>query len=205
MQPVRLWDQVGADARVVVLILFGGAAAAVPEGAFRGPLWCQDSFDDLSIQRALIHRFGERHDVRFLAVAVPPVFAPAHYGFPEGAFSLTSGPVPPSDREPLRQFIDGTLRQQRASLLPYPQIFFDPYLALLRRPQGGQDAPWQGSLKWPRDPRKYGVPTIWVLSGSGRVLCEPFWGNEYAATPPQIRYGFSDLEAAVERGLEASP
>ncbi len=202
--PLRLLEQVRDDARVIVLILFGGGAADPPDGAFRGPLWCEDSFDDLAVQRALIHEF-EGPEVQFLAVAVPPVFAPVRYGFPDGVFAPSSGVTAGVRDAAVRQFIESTLRQQRSSLLPYPELFFDPNLELLRRPDAGEHPQWTGKFKWDRDSRKYGVPTIWILDRTGRVVCEPFWGNEYGVSPPRIRYGYSDLRDAVRDALERAP
>ena len=200
LRRVRLWDQVQPDARVVVLVLFGGAAATPPPGSFRGPLWCEDSFDDLAVQRALVRRF-EGKAVQFLAVAVPPVYSPSRYGYAAHAFAGKGG-GPDEERSPdIRRFVQATLELRASSLLPYRQIFFDPYLDLLRPPTGQGDTVESAPLKWHEDPRKYGVPTIWILDASGKVLREPFWGNEYDASPPQVRYGFENLAAALKKSL----
>jgi len=34
------------------------------------------------------------------------------------------------------------------------------------------------------------------------VACEPYWGNDYDSDPPQVNYGFRELESAVEKLLD---
>ena len=72
MGKVRLLDLIDSEARVAVLVLFGGGIKELPPGRKkRGPLWCEDSFDDLPIQRALLGAFKDR-PVQFIPIAIPP-------------------------------------------------------------------------------------------------------------------------------------
>jgi hypothetical protein len=207
MERVRLLDQVKPETRVVVLVLFGGGFKTQPEAPFRGTLWCQDSFDDLSIQRALVAEFAEL-PVEFVAVAVPPVFSAEKYGFREDVF-LAQGEETSEFADALRVFVEATEKEIRSSLLPFDRVYYDPQARLTQTGKSadlgtgyGEVYPWQGKLKWHLDPRKYGAPTIWLLNSAGEVLGEPFWGNDYDSDPPEINYGFMELKEAVTAALE---
>jgi len=207
MKEVRLLSQVKAENRLVVLVMFGGGFEAPPEEPIRGPLWCQDSFDDLSVQRALVAEFAEL-PVQFIAIAVPPVFSPERYGFGEDVF-LAQGAETSQFAEAFRSFVKATEKEIETSLLPFDTVYYDPKARLTQNkdsadlgPDYGEIYPWQGKLKWYLDPRKYGAPTIWLLSSAGEVLSEPFWGNDYDSDPPEINYGFHELREAVAAALE---
>ncbi len=207
LRKVRLLDQVKPETRVVVLVLFGGGFRTRPEEPFRGPLWCEDSFDDLSVQRALVAEFAEL-PVEFLAVAAPPVFAAEKYGFQEDVF-LAQGAETSEFAEAVRGFVKATEKEIETSLLPFDTVYYDPKARLTQNRDSadlgseyGEIYPWQGKLKWHLDPRKYGAPTIWLLSATGEVLREPFWGNDYDSDPPEINYGFPELREAVSAELE---
>lgn len=207
MKEVRLLGQLKPETRLVVLVIFGGGFKAIPEEPIRGPLWCQDSFDDLSVQRALVAEFAEL-PVQFIGVAVPPVFSPERYGFEEDVF-LAQGTETSQFSEAFRSFVEATEKEVKTSLLPFDTVYYDPKARLTQNrdsadlgPQYGESYPWQGKLKWHLDPRKYGAPTIWLLSSTGEVLSEPFWGNDYDSDPPEINYGFYELKEAVTGALE---
>ncbi len=207
MQTVRLADLLDSRTQVAVLVIFGGGASR-PAGAepLRGGIWCEDSYDDLSIQRALVHQFTDR-PVQFIPVAVPPVYH-HQFGYPKGVF-LEHSDNHPAYLKAARSFIEATEELRRADMIPYQTIYYDPKFRLAQNrkerdlgPEFGQIFDWQGKLKWQLDPRKYGTPTIWLLDGQGRILSEPFFGNEYDGDPPQINYGFHDLRKRIEQFLE---
>jgi hypothetical protein len=207
MEKVRLLDQVKPETRVVVLVLFGGGFKTRPEAPFRGTLWCEDSFDDLSVQRALVAEFAE-FPVEFFAVAVPPVFSAEKYGFQEDVF-LAQGVETSEFAEAFKAFVEATEKQIQSSLLPFGRVYYDPKARLTQTRESadlgtgyGEVYPWQGKLKWHLDPRMYGAPTIWLLSSTGEILREPFWGNDYDSDPPEINYGFLELREAVTAALE---
>lgn len=212
LQRRNLVDLLKADtAEVVVLVLFGGGAVKTPtDKPFRGPLWCQDSFDDLAVQRALVGRFAGE-PVRFLAVAVSPVLNPEQYGYPEGVF-LAESEESEAFRIAAGDLIEATRRHQQSGLIPFSELYYDPAFRLLYDPDlmagmaAGRPAfAWEGRLKACSDARRYGVPTIWLLARDGTLLAEPFPGNDYGSQPPEIHYGFKELEAAVERALGRQP
>jgi hypothetical protein len=196
LQPHSLVGLIKPETKVLVLVGFGGFAAKVPEGRFRGPLWCQDSFDDLALQRALVAAF--RHEpVQFIGVAVPPVYKPAAFGYPEKAF------LEPADDSPelianAKRFIEGTQEQVARGLIPFAQVYYDPKYRLAEK---GESPTWQGKLRWHLDPRKYGLPIIWLIGPKGEILQEPFFSNDYDSDPPQIMYQFQDVKAAIEKYL----
>lgn len=192
--------------KAVVLCLLGGAADGPPDSSRRGNLWCEDSFDDLAVQRALVSWF-EGRDVRFIAVAIPDVLTPGPLGR-ENLFLAASDNKAFSEK--FIRFIADTEKERVSSLLPFAEVYYDPRGRLIlgssalgdSAPGYGEIFEWQGKFKWHLDPRTYGLPSIWILKGDGTVACEPFWGNDYDASPPQISYGFEELKAAVEKLLE---
>ncbi|RPI28176.1 MAG: hypothetical protein EHM61_05975 [Acidobacteria bacterium] len=206
LQPQSLVSLIKPETKVLVLVGFGGIAARVPEGKFRGPLWCEDSFDDLAVQRALVAAF--RHSpVQFIGVAVPPVYNPSAFGYSKNSF-LGYSDTSPEFLADARQFVTGTEEQVARKLIPFDQVFYDLKYRLGDKPSGpdatagyGEIQPWQSKLKWHLDPRKYGLPIIWLIGPKGEVLQEPFFSNDYDSDPPQIMYQFQDLKAAIEKYL----
>ena len=207
MTAFRLADLIQPETRIVVIILFGGGAQESPQGRpMRGGIWCEDSFDDLGVQRALVRHFADL-PVQFLPVAVPPVYSRG-YGFEPDSFLGR----PDEDETYLaqaRRFIEATERLLKSEILPFGKVFYDPKMRLAQNrrerslgPEFGKRYLWQGKLKWHLDARKYGTPTIWILDGQGKVLREPFIGNEYDSEPPHVSYGFHDLKREIARLLE---
>ncbi len=204
----RLGDLIQPDARVLVLIIFGGGLKSFPdEEKFRGPLWCEDSFDDLAVQRALVSRFHEE-PVQFFAVAVPPVYKPETFGWERDPF--LSLPDDSEDyRQAVEQFIQATEKEKARGLLPFDTVYYDPRFRLAQNKkerelgeQFGTIYDWQGKLKWHNDPRRYGTPTIWILGRDGEVLVEPLYGNDYDSDPPEIHYGYAEASALIEHAIQ---
>ena len=98
---------------------------------------------------------------------------------------------------------------KKSTVIPFETIYYDPKARLLQdmedkelSPEYGEIREWQGMFKWYEDPRRYGAPTIWLLDSSGKILTEPFWGNDYGSSPPQINYGFAELKEAIVKLLD---
>ncbi len=205
LHPLRLTDLLSPEARVVVVIIFGGAAKRLdPTEPYRGGLWCQDSYQDLRLQKALIRSFRDR-PVQFLAIAVPPVFGSATHGYRDGGFLSDSES---SDYlAEANAFIRATRQALRRGVLPFAKLYFDPRFELGRKPHltstaSHPVATWKGKLKWHLDGRKYGLPTLWLLNSAGQILREPFYGNDYGETPPKLEYDFDQIKASVEAYLD---
>lgn len=204
---IRLAEFFDAGFDAVVLVLLGGAADELPRESRRGQLWCEDSFDDLAVQRALVSFFAD-WPVRFIAVAIPDVLTPENGG--RENVLLGGGDNDREFSEKLSRFIGNTEKERLSTVLPFEDVFYDPRGRLVFSldslgevsPGYGEVHDWQGKFKWHLDPRTYGLPTIWVLTGDGKVACEPFWGNDYDSSPPQVNYGFRELKEAVENLLE---
>lgn len=199
LQPHSLVSLIKPGTKLVVLVGFGGFAAQTPQKRFRGPLWCEDSFDDLAVQRALVSAF-RRSPVQFIGIAVPPVYNPVRYGYPENVFLG----IPEDSAEFIasaKRFIEGTQEHINSGLIPLDQVYYDPRYRLAEKPTPGGPT-WQGKLRWHLDPRKYGLPIIWLIGPKGEILQEPFFSNEYASDPPHIMYQFQDVKAAIEKYLE---
>ncbi|MFB3905380.1 MAG: hypothetical protein ACE15E_18180 [Acidobacteriota bacterium] len=197
LQPHSLVGLIKPETKVLVLVEFGGFAARIPERKFRGPLWCEDSFDDLAVQRALVAAF-QHAPVQFIGIAVPPVYNPPAYGYSENVF-LGLPETSPEYAANVRRFIDGTKELVKKGLIPFEQVYYDPKYRLAEK---GEAATWQGKMRWHLDPRKYGLPIIWLIGPQGEILQEPFFSNDYTSDPPQIMYQFQDLKAAIEKYLD---
>ena len=199
MKPVGLVE-LTEGVEVTVLILFGGAVKEVPSGPFRGRLWCEDSFDDLGVQRALVEHFRDE-SVRFVPVAIPPVYGPVRYGYEQDVF-LGEREDSPGYRDAVTAFIRASELEREKTELPFDTLYYDPRAQLIRRSEEiGSMGSWEGKFKWRLDPRTYGTPTIWLLGPGGEVLADPFIGNDYDSSPPEINYGFTELKKAVEQFL----
>ena len=206
METRKLSEIVTSDSKVVVLTLLGGGAPSAPvEHPLRGGLWCLDTFDDLPLQRALVRHFRDQ-PVQFVAVAVPPVYDNT-YGFEEDVF-VRLGEQDPLLRSQAQMFIELTEQTRDSGVMPFKEIYYDPKFRLARRkrlqpdPDAGSFFPWQGRLRWYRDSRKYGTPTLWILDRDLTVLREPFVENNYNFDPPQIAYDFRDVRDAIAALLE---
>jgi len=125
------------------------------------------------------------------------VYNPAAYGYTKDAF-LGFAENSAEFTENTKRFIEGTQEQVRRRLIPFDQIYYDPKYRLAEK---GQAPTWQGKLRWHLDPRKYGLPIIWLIGPKGEILQEPFFSNDYDSDPPQIMYEFQDVKAAIEKYL----
>lgn len=207
MQKRPLLELIRPGIKLAIVILFGGGMKERPAHATkRGPLWCEDSFDDLGIQRALVQAF-EGQPVQFIGIAIPPVYHSGFYGWPGNPF-LGSADQSKDYQEAVRSFIDSTQVAQENDYLPF-DVYYDPRNRLAQNPAERSFSPevdvkysWQGKFRWPQDLRQYGTPTIWFLDGSGKVLMPPLLGNDYDGVPPEINYGFHTVKNLVEGILQ---
>jgi len=193
----RLLSLSDDEDRVLVLYLFGGGAL---EGPTRGGLWCEDSMSDMSLMRHLLARFAER-PVAFIPVACPPFLDEEQFGYAKGGF-LPGSPDHDGER---RNFVEATLKAVGTGVIPFPELYFDSSLRLLRNteamPRSESDSPWLGRFR-PRDEfQRYGTPAIWILARDGRVLMPPRHGNNYERNAV-LKYTARELPAAILRALE---
>jgi hypothetical protein len=197
LEPVLLASLVPARTRVVYLAFFGGAHGS------RDAIWCGDSERDMPLHRDVLKRFAGR-GVLGLGVAVPPAYS-ARHGYPEGAFR--AAPASEAYREAAARFFERTEALRAKGLLPFEVVAYDPGFRLLDNPKAGDrteagPAPdWQGRFKACGDRQRHGTPTLWLVDGGLRVLCEPFFGNVHDHDTPTIRYRAQDVVDAVERAL----
>lgn len=206
-EKVRLIDLWDSTHQVVVLVLLGGAARNPESDSRRGGLWCEDSFDDLAVQRALVS-WARDKPVSVIAVAIPDVLSPEEDG--SGNILLEKEEDSVFFREEFSGFVNRTEKERASSILPFDRIFYDPRGKLILGEDSlgkvsagyGEIQDWQGKFKWHMDPRTYGLPTVWILTGDGKIAGEPFWGNDYDSSPPLVSYGFRELKDAVESLLD---
>jgi hypothetical protein len=191
--------------KVVYLVVFGGSFRSKPAGK-RGELWCEDSVDDLVMERSVYLNYADK-GVTFVPVATPPVYDSPRYGFPENVF-LTEPESSSLYRDSVQVFIDRTEALKGDGTIPYDPVFYDPRFRLLDNPSEhehvdacGPVHSWQGRFKGPGDTQRYGTPTIWLLSRELEVLREPFFGNEFGRVPLRIHYTVRDVAAALDEAL----
>jgi hypothetical protein len=207
MQRRPLLELIRPETKLAIIILFGGGMKERPAHATkRGPLWCEDSFDDLGVQRALMKAFGGQ-SVQFIGIAIPPVYHSGFYGWPGDPF-LDSADQSEDYQEAVRSFIDRTQIAQENDYLPF-DVYYDPRNRLAENPSERSLNPkvaaeysWQGKFRWPQDLRQYGTPTIWFLDSLGKVLRPPLLGNDYDGSPPEINYGFHTVKKLIEDILQ---
>lgn len=185
---------------VVLLFLGGGSAVPRPE---RGDMWCEDSFNDLSIMRRLVRDYTPR-GITFVPVLCPPVYHERDFGYDAGSF-LTSSDADSEFQDNRRRFVEATTVLHDNGLLPFSKIWFDSRFRLLANPKHGVAAgpspEWQGKCKWYRDPQTYGTPTLWVLEPDLTVFGEPFSRNNYEAEGGTLSYSARDVAARLDRLL----
>ena len=151
LHPLKLLELLSWEARVVVVVLFGGGAKRLdPTKSPRGGLWCPDSYRELRLHQELLRTFRNR-PVQFIAIAVPPVFGSATFGYQDGIFLRTSSSL--DYLVEARSFIRATRKASERGALPFPNIYFDPRFELGRTSPatsgvGHPEAAWRGKLKW---------------------------------------------------------
>jgi len=203
----RLLELAGPDTKIIYLLLFGGASASPVET--HGGIWCNDSFNDLPISNYLYLKYRGR-GVTFVAVACPPVYDEEEYGYPADTF-LALPESDPTWQQQFERFVQATCALQDNRVIPFDRIYFDPKFRLMfnhkKHAQGvafsDSILPWMGRLKPASDQQSYSLPTIWLLSREGRVLHEPFVGNRYGTVTQRIVFTVREVEAALEKILQA--
>jgi hypothetical protein len=204
LKPHPLLELISPEAKVVILVLFGGGAVDPDPD---GELWCHDSQSELSGMRDLVAKFAGQ-PVQFLGIAFPAVYSSDKHGYTQDVF-IGLPESDPASQAASRRLVGATEALREAGKLPYGLIYYDPRFLLLSNPEyettgrrAGELPEWAGQFKADQDRQKYGLPTIWLLDSSGVVLADAFSGNIYEDNPPQIRYTMVDLERAIRRQLE---
>jgi hypothetical protein len=186
---------------VNVLYIFGGGDLGNDSP---GHLWCQDSFEDLHILRTLVTKYAGS-DVNFIAVAAAPAYHSQMLGAPAGVF-LNQADESPTFIDSQTAFIESTLAAFDSGIVPIEPYFDTRYRLKLNRTPAmapgdafGPVEAWMGAFRGADDTQFYGVPSLWILSGSGEVLAEPFEGNIYHphGADVQISYTYADVDAKL--------
>lgn len=183
-----------------VLYIFGGGALG-REGK-TGDIWCQDSFEDLSVLRYLKSKY-EIEPIQFIPVACPPIYSTKYYGYDEGLLLNNSDDFE-KVIEATDKFIETTMKAFDSGFIPVKPYFDFRYRLMFNRNEEytpgkgyGEVYSWQGKFRAENEFQTYGVPTIWLLDAEGKVLAGPFSGNVYHSDPYQISYTIKDIDEAV--------
>jgi len=203
LKPVKLLDAIKRGSKSVVLTIIGGAYLAAPDR--HGGIWCEDTLYDFGNLKAVVN-LGSGKGVQFICLACPPVYSDK-YGWAKGVF--LDGPDDSRKYlEAAGQFVERTEALRKDGTIPVDTVYYDIRFRLLWNakehtvgPSYGTVYPWQGKFKWHKDSQRYGTPCIWFLDERGKVLREPFYGNNYASVPPRILYTYWELESALQESL----
>jgi hypothetical protein len=194
--------------KINVVFIFGGGdmGAKMP-----GRLWCQDSFEDTHILRALVGKYQGK-PVGFVAIASAPVYHSGALGAKNRVF-LDAADDSAEFKEARANFIASTQASRDAGVLPI-QPYFDLRLRLMLDTGGrvqpgpgyGEKQAWLGVFRAAGETQFYGVPSFWLVADDGTVLATPFRGNVYHphGTDMQIMYTLADVDAQLTRLLSAS-
>ncbi len=203
--PVPLLDLVEPDTRLIYLLIYGGPG--LTGNPTDGPLWCEDSFNGMPLSTYMYLKYRDK-GVRFVPVAVPPVYHEKYFGIEPGTF-LQQPDTSAQYRDAFQRFVEQSEFLQAGKIIPFPELYFDPRFRLLFNFDKMKDlsryaakpAPWMGKFKPCGDTQSYSTPVIWLLAPDGTVLHEPFYGNRYSDTHQDIRFTVRDVEAAVKKIL----
>jgi hypothetical protein len=203
---VRLLETAKPGTKLVVLAIVGGAYLTTTDK--HGGIWCEDTLDEFANLKAVYNGWRDR-GVQFVAVACPPVYSDK-YGFPKDVFLIESESSP-RYKSAVEKFIEKTEALRKDRTIPFDPVYYDPRFRLLWNGKEhaatagyGTVYPWQGKFKWHKDEQRYSTPCVWFLSPNGRVLREPFYGNNYSAIPPKILFTYWELDGAIGQEVAKS-
>ena len=184
-----------------VVFIFGGGGLGHERTQATGGLWCPDSFEDSHIIRSLKAAYGD--GIGIFPIAVPPAHHSRQMGFAADAF--LDGDFESNEyKEALVAFVDSTQAAFKSGTIPV-QPFYDSRFNLMASDKDiarrGARESWSGAFRAADETQTYGVPSIWLVGADGRILHEPFRGNDYHGHGDSIKviYTLSDVVDALER------
>lgn len=215
-EQVTVSDKAGAEislqkliadsgAKLSVVFIFGGGGMGHERAEKNGGLWCPDSYEDMHILRSLHNHYKDK--VAILPIAVPPVFHTESLGYKKGLFFTDK--TNPDYQKALMSFIDSTQTAFKQGTIPV-QPFYDNDFNLLISQQHGKlrnkvipVKEWHGAFRAVNEKQYYGVPNLWLVDSTGKVIAEPFRGNIYRPHGGgiSINYTLKEIVEVIEAKL----
>lgn len=195
-----------SDAELSVVFVFGGGGMGHKHAEKNGGLWCPDSYEDLHILRSLHNHYKGK--VAVIPIAVPPVFHSRSLGYEEGLFFKDR--ANPGYQKALMAFVDSTQASFKQGTIPV-QPFYDndfnflissKYSELRKKILPVEN--WHGAFRAENETQHYGVPNLWLVDSTGRIIAEPFRGNIYRPHGGDItiNYTLKEVVEAIEANLQ---
>ena len=209
-EQVTVTDKTGAElslqklvadsgAKLSVVFIFGGGGMGHQRADKNGGLWCPDSYEDMHILRSLHNHYKGK--LAIIPIAVPPVFHSELLGYTKGLFFRDK--ANPDYQKALMSFIDSTQTAFKQGTIPVQPFYDNDFNLLISRQHSEQRSkvtpikPWHGAFRAENETQHYGVPNLWLLDASGKVIAEPFRGNIYRPHGGAISINYT-LKAVVD-------
>lgn len=194
-------------APINVIFIFGGGGMGHERTRNTGGLWCADSFEDLYILRSLRAVYGEQLGI--FPIAIPAAHHMLRFGFDKDVF-LHPDTDSSDYQNAVSAFINSTQAAVEAATIPV-QPFYDTRYNLMISAEDlsnrNTDQAWHGAFRAVDERQTYGVPSLWLVSRDGRILHEPFRGNDYHAHGGKVvvKYTLSEVISAVDNLTHKRP
>jgi hypothetical protein len=196
----------GSGSELSAVFVFGGGGMGHQRAEKNGGLWCPDSYEDLHILRSLHNHYKGK--VAVIPIAVPPVFHSRSLGYEEDLFF--KGRANPGYQKALMAFIDSTQAALKQGTIPV-QPFYDndfnflissKYSELRKKIIPVEN--WHGAFRAENETQHYGVPNLWLVDSTGKIIAEPFRGNIYRPHGGDItiNYTLKEVVEEIEANLQ---
>ena len=195
-----------SGAQLSVVYIFGGGGMGHQRADKNGGLWCPDSYEDMHILRSLHNHYKDK--VAIIPIAVPPVFHSELLGYKKGLFFTDK--TNPDYQKVLQSFIDSTQTAFSQGTIPV-QPFYDNDFNLLIGQQHSSlrdkvipVKKWHGAFRAEDEEQHYGVPNLWLVDSTGKIIAEPFRGNIYRphGGSISINYTLKEIAEAIDAKLQ---
>lgn len=195
----------GSGAELSVVYIFGGGGMGHERAAKNGGLWCPDSYEDMHIVRSLHNHYKGK--IGIIPVAVPPVFHSELLGYEKGLFFTDKATL--DYQKALMSFVDSTQESFKQGTIPVQPFYDNDFNLLISQQQSRlrnelmSTKKWHGAFRAKNETQHYGVPSLWLVDSTGKIIAEPFRGNVYRPHGGDITisYTLKDVVAAIEANL----
>ncbi|MFT6044552.1 MAG: hypothetical protein ACI9WC_000249 [Arenicella sp.] len=215
-EQVTVSDEIGTElslqkliaasgAKLSVVFIFGGGAMGHQRADKSGGLWCPDWFEDMYILRSLHNHYKGK--VSIIPVAVPPVYHSELLGYEKGLFFTDK--TTSEYQQALTSFVDSTQSSFQHAIIPVQPFYDNDFNFLMSQQQiglRGKLSPtksWHGAFRAKNEKQHYGVPNLWIVDATGKVIAEPFRGNVYGRHGEgiTINHTLKEVVAVIEEHL----
>jgi hypothetical protein len=191
-----------SGAELSVVFIFGGGAMGHHPAEKNGGLWCPDSYEDMHIVRSLYNHYKDKSAI--IPVAVPPVFHSQLLGYEKEVFFTDK--ATPEYQKAIKSFVDSTKASFRQGIIPVQPLYDNDFNLLISQQQGrlsnklNSVKQWHGAFRAENESQHYGMPNLWLVDSTGKIIAEPFRGNVYRPHDGGIRikYTLNQVVAVID-------